>query len=159
MRWEAEMPTIVEPTAFEKEERLQIPTPAGADCLVISGYAGFTVIPVNTLGGPASGELVGDEDDDSQWVPYTVHMVVGPKWLGVRDVSPIVTVAGYTFEDSDEADDSGYQVDTCTWDTVGLTEGQTEFERVRLKVDIRMRGGSGFSVTKLAYHLVVNGRL
>jgi len=151
---------IVEPNAFEEEEQLQIPTSGSAiQCWVISGYASFAWTPVNNVGGPTPDKLTGDPDDDTQWVSYTVHMVVGPKWLAVRDVSPIVTVAGYTFDNSDEADDSGYQVDTCTWDTVGLLEGQTEFERVRLKVELRMRGGSGFGITKLAYHLVANGRM
>ena len=153
------MAAIFVPEDFEKEEQMTIPTPPGADCIALSGYASFSEIPVNTLGGPSPSKLEGDAGDDSVWVGYEVHMVVGPKWRGVRDVSPIVTVAGFSFDDSDEADDSGYQVDTCTWDTVGLSENQTEFERIRLKVNIRMRGGDGFSVTKLAYHLVAVGLL
>jgi hypothetical protein len=103
--------------------------------------------------------LQGDPDDDDQkWVTHNVHMVVGPKWLAVRDVSPIVTVPGFQFWDSDSADASGSEILTCTWDTVGESEGQTEFERIRLKVKLRLCGGEQYWITKLAYHLVAVGR-
>ena len=85
-------------------------------------------------------------------------MEVGPPWRSVRDVSPIVTVAGFSFKDNDSADASGTEIRSCTWDTVGLTGDQSNLERIRLKVDVRMCGGADYSVIKLAYHLVAVGR-
>jgi len=153
------MATIIEPSSLETEEIMNIPVAsAGVLCKVISGYANFSDFE-NLLGGPELGPLKGDPDDDDRiWIKYTVHMVVGPKWNDVRDVSPIVTVAGFSFLDSDSADDSGTQIDTCTWDTVGLSEGQTQFEKIRLKVELRLCGGNEYAITKLAYHLVAVGR-
>jgi hypothetical protein len=154
------MAEIHVPVSFEKEEELFIPI-VGGDCIALSGYANF--FSGNTEeGGPSSTSLKGYSHTDTVWNSHEVHMVVGPMWVNVRDVSPIVVVAGYTFHDSDEADDSGYQVDNCTWDTVGQSGGPTDFERntrIRLKVNIKMRGGSDFSVTKLAYHLIAVGRM
>ena len=148
---------IFEPESFEAEEQLTIPTPPGADCIALSGYASFSQFAVNRLGGPTPSKLKGDPENDSIWVAHEAHMVVGPKWRAVRDVSPVVALAGYSFQDSDEADDSGCQIDTCTWDTVGEVINQVDFLRIRLKVNLRMCGGEGFSVTKLSYHLVAVG--
>jgi hypothetical protein len=144
---------IVEPLEYAKEEILKIPIAGGAiKCLVISGYADFT----NSGGGSV---VKGDEDDDLHVVKYTAHLVVGPNWISVRDVSPIVTRSGFYHTDSDEADATGYQIFSCTWDTVGSGEPNPGVERIRLKVEIELRGGSSSRLSSLAYHLVANGVL
>ena len=154
------MATIIEPTGFEQEERLQVPV-SGVHCLVVSGYANFLFTVSNNVGGPTPSDDApkGDPDDDSRWLAYDVRMVVGPRWRGVRDVSPSVHLAGWSFANSDEVDDSGFHIDTCTWDTVGMPEPDTELERIRLLVKLRVRGGTDFGVTKLGYQLVANGVL
>lgn len=154
---------IIEPLGYEKEERATISNQPGSVCIAVSGYANF----FNGFSGglPAApenpeNELVGDtqEDNDLIWIPYKVHLIVGPKWSSVRDVSPIVTVAGFTFSDNDSANASGVHIDNCTWDTVGAGDPNPDFEHIRLKVSLRMCGGDGYHVTKLAYHLIATGR-
>ena len=137
--------SIEQPIGFAKEERLSIPT-EGLQCLVISGYATF-------------GTLIGDADDDYKYVQYTAHMVVGPNWLSVRDVSPIVTRAGFNHPDSDESDMTGYQIKSCTWDTVGNPAPNQDTERIRLKINLEVGGGHFSNLTALAYHLVATGKL
>jgi hypothetical protein len=157
------MATITEPISFEQEEVMDIPVASsGALCRVISGYANFYDKNfANEHGAPLDPLITGDvypSDDDKKWTTYNVHMVVGPKWNNVRDVSPIVAVAGFSFRDSDSADASGTEILACKWDTVGLSEGQTELERIRLKVKLRLCGGNEYSIIKLAYHLVAVGK-
>jgi len=156
------MAVILTPSGFEKEENVDIPVAgSGVLCRAVSGYARFYNPDfTNSHGAPIiDGGLQGDpDDDDRKWVTHNVHMVVGPKWQSVRDVSPIVTVAGFQFWDSDDADASGTEILTCTWDTVGEPDGQTELQRIRLKVKLRMCGGHQYWITKLAYHLVAVGR-
>lgn len=151
---------IVEPNGFEKEEICSIPTPPGADCSAVSGYARFFSIPENTLGGPVPdpGKLTGDEDSDSEWVEWTVRMVVGPKMRAIRCASPLAYVAGFSFNDSDEADDSGWHIDSVAWDTVGMKPPEDHLERLRIEAVIRVRGGQGFGITKLGYHAILVGR-
>ncbi|MGV0815874.1 hypothetical protein ABQF34_28320 [Mycolicibacterium boenickei] len=169
------MPGIITPESLETEEMMNIPVASsGSLCRVVSGYANFMDKNItNTYGAPIGLEplpgddvlqplpLSGDfypEDDDKTWRAHEVHMEVGPTWRSVRDVSPIVTVAGFSFRDSDAANASGTEIRSCTWDTVGLTGDQSHLERIRLKVDVRMCGGAQYSITKLAYHFVAVGR-
>lgn len=169
------MTVIVEPESFEPEELLNVPVAgSGAQCRVVSGYANFFDKNITNIYGapiglaPLPGEdvlqelpLTGDvypDDEDKKWTAYNVHMVVGPAWHSVRDVSPIVSVAGFSFMDNDSADASGSEIRRCTWDTVGLTGDQAEFERIRLKVDLRLCGGNRYAIIKLGYHLVAVGR-
>ncbi|MGV0740919.1 hypothetical protein [Mycolicibacterium sp. XJ870] len=169
------MAGIITPVSLEPEEIMSIPVAAsGAVCRVVSGYANFHDKDNHNVHGapigldPLPGEdvlqelpLIGDtypNDDDKKWSPYEVHMVVGPTWRSVRDVSPIVGVAGFSFKDSDAADASGTEILRCTWDTVGLTGDQSEMERIRLKVNLRLCGGNDYAIIKLGYHLVAVGR-
>jgi hypothetical protein len=80
-------------------------------------------------------------------------MIVGPKVNEVVDVSPIVNIAGINFTASDETDDTGYEIMSCTWDSVFLPAPEQTLKRIRLKVEIRMCGGEQSSVTMLSYHL------
>lgn len=169
------MPGIFMPESLEPEELLNVPVASsGTLCRVVSGYANFFDKSItNVYGAPIGLEplpgdtvlqplpLTGDiypDDEDKKWTPYEVHMVVGPAWNAVRDVSPIVSVAGFPFRDNDSADASGTEIRGCTWDTVGLTGDQSNLERIRLKVDLRLCGGNQYAVIKLGYHFVAVGR-
>jgi hypothetical protein len=157
------MPGIVTPETLEPEEIMNIPVAgSGTLCRVVSGYANFYDKNFQNSNGAPLGPppLTGDEldDNDEKWVSHVVHMVVGPKWRDVRDVSPIVGLAGFSFMDNDSADASGTEIQGCAWDTVGLPEEETNFEQIRLKVNLRLCGGDRYSVIKLGYHLVAVGR-
>lgn len=150
---------IVEPTGFDREHVCEIPTPSGVDCVTFSGYAKFLFTDNNNVGGPtgASGVLHGVEDRDERWEAWTVRMVVGPKFRGIRCASPSVFVGGYVFNNSDTVDDSGVHIDSLTWDTVGLPPPETNLERLRIEVKMRIRGGLDFKVTNLGYQATLVG--
>lgn len=146
--------TIIEPRRYEPEEILRIPTPVGSQrCYVISGFADFSW-GENRFGGPLGMGPQGSDRDDETWVSHNVHLVVGAEYLEVFDVSPTVAVAGFHFRDSDETDDTGIELENCRWDTVGVGEPNTSKERIRLKIKLRMCGGTNSVVSKISYHLV-----
>lgn len=152
------MPIIIEPESYKTEEIVRIPTSGRERCIAVSGYADFSKDDDPLDGHPLHSEISGGgENSDSRWFGTTVHMIVGPKWATVKDVSPVVNVAGISFLDSDETDDTGYEIMSCTWDAVQLPAPDTGSERIRLKVVIRMCGGSRSSITMLSYHLVAIG--
>src|SRR6201999_3188638 len=137
------MPGIITPVALDAEEVMNFPgRRSGTQCRVVSGYANFYEKDFLNV------------HDDKKSVCYDVHMVVGPKWRDVRDCSPIVGIDGFSFMDNDAADPSGTEILECTWDTVGLPEGRTTVERIRLKVKLRMSGGEWYSMLRLGYHLI-----
>jgi len=157
------MTTIITPDTLEPEQMMDIPVAgSGTLCRVVSGFANFYDKNFHNDWGaplgppPLSGDV--DDDDDRKWISHTVHMVVGPKWRDVRDVSPAVYIAGFSFMDNDSADASGTEILGCTWDTVGLAEGESDLERIRLKVNLRLCGGKLYCISKLGYHLVAVGR-
>jgi hypothetical protein len=121
--------------------------------MVVSGYASFEP------GVTPQSAIQGDPDDDIAMVDHTIHMVVGPQWKNVRDVSPIVARAGFGHTESDEADATGYVIDSCTWQTVASPAPNTHLERIRLVVKLRLRGGGASWLTRLAYHLTATGTL
>ena len=151
------MPNIIEPESFVDEERLRIPIAGSDRCWVVSGYADFSSADEPSDGHPLNSKLTGAGLDKRRW-ERTVHMVVGPKWHEVKDVSPIVNVAGYSFRDSDETDHTGYEVLSCKWDTVSLPEPEQNMRRIRLKVTLRLCGGEQSSITMLSYHFVAIGK-
>jgi hypothetical protein len=133
------------------------------DLVVISGYAGFKDQHLTWSGGGPnygiSGTLsghAGDTDDinDHFYQNYEIDMLVGPLWERIYDVSPIVIPAGFTHNSSDEADATGYEMLSCTWE-----EPEENPRRIRLKAELRSKGGPNASITKLAYHLTAWGRL
>jgi hypothetical protein len=151
------MATIIEPESFAIEERLRIPIAGGERCWVVSGYADFSSQDEPDDGHPLYSKLNG-AGLDKRWWGHTVHMVVGPKWHEVTDVSPVVNIAGISFQDSDETDHTGYEVLSCKWDTVSLPEPEQNLRRIRLKVELRMCGGEQSSISMLSYHFVAIGR-
>jgi len=73
------------------------------------------------------------------------------------DVSPLVTHAGFGHSSSDEADATGYRIDSCTWDKAG--DPNNNFLRVVLIVQLQMRGGPDAKLSRLGYQLMVQGTL
>jgi hypothetical protein len=145
--------SIVEPTALAEEQRLRIPV-SGLDCIVISGRAIFAISIDEGEAGP--GLMMGSEEGDHEGAKYDVQMEVGPLWVAVRDVSPIVTAAGFWHF---HGGPSGYQIGPCKWDTVGLPPPDADKERIRLLVQVVVRGGPDMRIHRLGYHLIANGRL
>jgi hypothetical protein len=142
---------IFEAVRYATEESLRIPIPGSDRCYVISGYANYSANDTK-FGGPTSG-ITGSSTSDDTWVTHQLNMVVGGEWHDVKDVSPIASVAGFWFNDSDETDATGIEILSCRWDTVGV-ENNSALERIRLKVRIKMCGGGESCVTKISYHLV-----
>jgi hypothetical protein len=152
------MPTIHEPTSFATEQIVRLANVGQDRCFAVSGYADFSdeddVDDGHPLNSPLHG--AGTGSSDHRWFSVgSIHMVVGPKFHQVKDVSPIVNVAGYSFRDSDETDHTGFEITSCNWDSVA--EAETGLERVRLKVRARMCGGEQSSLTILSYHFIVVG--
>jgi len=114
------------------------------DLVVVSGIAFY-----------AEGTLIGHADHDGWVVPYVVQMDIGPLWRKVVDVSPTITPSGYIFMDSDTADHSGFHVLSTTW-SITTVPG---FKRIRLEAELSIRGGPGFSLQQLTFHLVAKGTL
>jgi len=122
---------------------------------VISGFADFTSRDTDRTKEPlvAEGPL-GSQNGDDYWRSWDLHLVVGPEFFEVIDVSPTAGIAGYSFPDSDETDSTGIELESCTWDTVGGGEANPNAERIRLKIKLRMCGGLRSVVSKISYHLV-----
>ena len=142
----------VVPGSYSKEQRLQIPiVQSGLHCMTVSGYASFLT--------PGGDSIKGDPDKDNTFVPYTVHMVVGPQWLRLHDVCPIVHRAGFIHTDSDEADATGYTIDSCRWEEVQSPPPNDKFVRIRLIVELTLQGGSNSWLTRLSFYLTALGQL
>ena len=156
------MPDIIEPFNYATEERLRIPISGSERCIVVSGYANFSDENDSDDGHPLNSKLhgAGTGSSDHRWFGNpTVHLIVGPKLHEIKDVSPIVNVGGWSFRDSDETDHTGFEITSCTWDSVSMPEPEQALKRVRLKIESRMCGGEQSSVTILSYHFVVIGKL
>ena len=142
------------PPSFVKEEewlkfRVEPPaTPAnqGGDVVVVSGYAHYHN---SQLQGSSDGDLVG--------VPYVVRLFVGPSWRDLNDVSPSAFIAGFRHYDSDEADMSGRELESCTWEWVGGPDNPDQ--QIRLIMSLYLFGGPSADVTVIGYHLTARGWL
>ena len=148
------------PTSFENEQVLRIPLPGRDECFGASGYANFFSGTASGDGHPLNCKISGvGTNSDDKWFGTEVHMTVGPKWLSVAHVAPVVAIAGISFRDSDTTDHTGYQVSSCEWDTVEAGDNTAiKFKRIRLKVWITMCGGEKSAVIKLSYYLTAIGR-
>jgi hypothetical protein len=148
-------PTLLVKPATQNESNLRTRVNNGffyaggttnADLVVVSGYAtGF------------EGQLTGSEEDDYTDVLYQIEMLVGPTWRKLTDVSPVVTPAGFKHLSSDTADNTGYGVTSCSWDRAEDPDGN--MEKIRLTVEMFVRGGPDATVETLAYHLTAVGNL
>lgn len=151
------MATFIEPESFVGEERLRIPVAGQDRCIVVSGMAVFST---GHTTGDGEHHPVGSQINgaglDKRWWKHSIRMVVGPEFSQVKDVSPIVAVAGYFFEDSDETDSTGFELGKVSWDAVSSDDNQN-MERVRLKFSLSICGGEQSSITRISYHFVVTG--
>jgi len=150
----------ISPTSFENEQVLQIPLPGKDECFVASGYANFFSGTAPGDGHPLNCKITGGgSNSDEKWFGTEVHMTVGPKWVSVSQVAPLVSIAGISFRDSDTTDHTGCKVSSCDWDMVEAADNKSiKFKRIRLKVWITMCGGQQSAVIKLSYYLTAIGR-
>jgi hypothetical protein len=159
------MANTVKPIAFAVERWMRMPgvgtvvAPGqGAvprDMFVFSGYADFT-------GGPEGEALtgVGAQDTVQQldWIDYSiVEMRVGPRWLRVDGICPMVVVGGHSQLSPDNADGLGFRVQGIT--AVDLVQTSPGTRRIQLSVDVTVRGGHDGQILTLAYHVTAFGAL
>ena len=116
----------------------------GPDLVVVSGYAFYD-----------GGTLIGSEDNDMLAVGYVCEILVGPTWLRLADVSPIVSLAGYESQEADEADQMWVKIHSCTWEFPEPPDPR----RIRLIVGLSVGGGENASISSLSYHLTARGML
>lgn len=154
---------IVTPEGYEIEQRVQISTVGSVECWAVSGYANFySGWIVNDDGDEitdhtdASHRIDGDPDNDWHFLKYEAHLIVGPKWTAIRDVSPIVSIAAWDADNPDEDDASGMFIDNCTWETTGHPDATPPFEQIELIVPMRIRGAE-YSIKKLGYQFIAIG--
>ena len=149
------------PFTYENEEAFQIPIVGDQTCFVVSGYATFYADSAPHDGHPIGCTLTGggDGSSDPRWFGNPVELTVGPKWISVAHVAPVIGIAGISFRDSDTTDDTGYMILDTSWDTVDIDEGgPIHHKRIRIKTNISMCGGEQSAVVKLSYHLTAIGR-
>ncbi|MEO6656332.1 MAG: hypothetical protein ABIO36_09655 [Pyrinomonadaceae bacterium] len=153
--------SVIKPSSYAQEQRLKIPIAGSQSCYVVSGLADFSSLDAHEDGHPTRSKIhgVGTGSSDERWFAVDpIHLVVGPKWNIVDDVSPTLSVAGVSFLDSDETDALGYEITSINWDTIDDPETGTG-KRIRLKVGFRMCGGEQSSISMFAYHLVALGSI
>jgi hypothetical protein len=139
------MPTIIDATSYETEERLYFAAPETShQIIVVSGYA----LIYGVDGNP-------DEDFFSE---FEAHLTVGPYLEGIQHVSPLLAVASLNHPDSDTDDASGWYVSKCPWDIVsGLDGVPPSYERVLLRPVVGAKGENA-SINTLGYHVVIEAR-
>lgn len=143
------MVNLVKPKDYARERWARLPKMGGLDVFVFSGYARFTPPQELLIGtGGTNTNLQGD------YVEYQVtDMLVGPHWIAVRQVCPMVVVAGHIQDNPDEADDMGYEV-TSIRDIKAPVD-----ERIELQLYLKVRGGVDGRIPSLAYHVTALGML
>jgi hypothetical protein len=157
------MATLIKPDHFSIERwtklnmNVNVMTPNGVvpaprDFFVFSGYAHFD---------KPTGQLVGtgdqDTDDQLTYVEYEVtDMFVGPHWLRLDEVCPIVVAAGHDQHKPDTAEALGYEITGIKAINLVSFGG---FSRIELQVNLRVRGGWSGEVPSLAYQATAIGML
>lgn len=113
----------------------------GPDPVFVSAYAELTGV-------------TGSSDSDMKVLSYMVEMLVGPLWLRLVYVSPIVTITGYHSPEADEADLMAYDVYSCTWEFPEVPP-----QKIKLRARVGVGGGENAFLDTLASHLVARGML
>jgi hypothetical protein len=154
------MANTVKPVAFAPERWMRMPgigNPGSTlgDLFVFSGYADFT-------GGPITEALTGlggvDTEDQEDWIEYNITKVrIGPHWLRVHGISPLVVIGGHSQASPDEADAMGFRVQGIT--NVQLVEDSAGVRRIELDVNAVVRGGFDGQILTLAYQVNAWGML
>jgi hypothetical protein len=148
------MANVVKPASNDVERWMRVPMGGGMWLFFFSGYANF-----GSPEEPLQGVGVVDTDQQAKWVNYEVtDMIVGPHWLAVRDVCPMVVAAGHSQVSPDEADAMGYEV-TKLKDVNEVNFSDGAFRRIELQVNLRVRGGTDGKIPSLAYNVSAMGLL
>src|SRR5262249_49501294 len=146
----------VKPVGFAVERWMRMPATTSLgprDLFVFSGYADFT-------GGPESLQGDGDADTAAQetWIEYDiVEMRVGPHWLRVDGISPVVVIGGHSQGAPDVADAMGFRVQAIT--DVNVVQTTPGVRRIDLGVNVTVRGGLDGKILSLAYQVTAFGAL
>lgn len=149
------MATPIKPTSVSVEKWMTVPL-GGMSLFTFSGFAQF-VWGQNPLIGTGSN----DTDEQKIWVQYDISdLVVGPHWMGVRQICPFVVASGHDQLSPDEADAMGYEVKAINKVVLKDFPG---FRRIELRVRCQVRGGNNIDayglVPGLAYHVTAWGTL
>jgi hypothetical protein len=154
------MADTVKPVKFATERWMRMPgvltgppTNAPGDLFVFSGFADFT-------GGQEPLIGTGPKDTHAQetWVEYNiVEMRVGPHWLRVHGICPVVSIGGHSQLSPDVADAMGFRVQGIT--QVELVETTPGVRRIQLGVNVVVRGGVDGTILSLAYQVTAWGTL
>ena len=83
-------------------------------------------------------------------------MVVGPHWLRIDGVCPMVVVGGHSQVAVDEADSMGWQLSPVT--DMKLVEFGG-FRRIELNINVEIKGGLTGSIPWLTYQVQAYGKL
>ncbi|MGB8708213.1 MAG: hypothetical protein WCD39_00395 [Methyloceanibacter sp.] len=148
-----------------------LPSSSKRELFAFSGYADFTadeqlptLIPTDsstdspTVPGPLEGGGLADTEEQELWVEYDIEqMVVGPHWRAIDGVCPVVVIGGHSQVSPDVADAMGFRVQGITKvDSVSLAPGAN---RIRLSVNVAVRGGLDGKILTLAYQVTAFGML
>ena len=137
-----------------------IPTATPGELFVLSGYADFTGGSGDSsdINGPLEGDGFADTAAQETWVEYDIEqMVVGPHWRRIEGVCPTVVIGGHSQVSPDVADAMGFRVQGITKvDSVSVAAGAN---RIRLSVNVAVRGGLDGKILTLAYQVTAWGRL
>ena len=123
--------------SIETPHEMAIRMPDGRDLLFLSGYAVF-----NFIGN--SGEWRRDE----------LRIPVGPEWIRIDEVVPVVSLASIT--NLDVATNAGWAVDNCQWSNVA--NSTTGRFRILLACQVGIRDRDGY-LQRVAYQVTALGQL
>lgn len=136
-----------------------VPTTPVTELFVFSGYADFTGGSEDSsdIDGPIEGNGFADSALQTQWLEYDVEeIVVGPHWRRIDGVCPTVVIGGHSQLSPDVADGMGFRVQGISnVDTVTVASGA---KRIRLSVNVAVRGGLDGRILTLAYQVTAWGR-
>jgi hypothetical protein len=129
------------------------------ELFVFSGYADFTGGSGDSsdINGPLEGTGYADTDNQEIWVEYDIEqMIVGPHWRAIDGVCPTVVIGGHSQVSPDVADAMGFRVQGISKvDQVGSAGNS----RIRLSVNVAVRGGLDGKILTLAYQVTAWGVL
>lgn len=149
----------ITPTAMAKERWMRMPT---GGLFVFSGWArfgqpGFFEVEPEDYDISLVGSGDTDTDEQSDVVQYHVtDMYVGPHWLRVQGVCPLVVAGGAWQQAPDEADFMGWQVHSVN--KINLVDFGG-YKRIELQLTAQVRGGTDGSIPGLAYQVLAYGSL
>ena len=153
------MAKAIQPTSVSIEKWMNVTLPAGGGTLfTFSGFAQF-VWGQNPMFGTGGN----DSDEQKIWQDYAVTLIVGPHWLSVRQLCPMVVASGHDQLAPDEADAMGYEVTAINKVSLFKQNPQDAFSRIRIQLTTKVRGGNHIDayglIPSLAYKVTALGAL